>query len=238
MQQNWIEAQNNPEIGLHYMNTLGEVIEIVTTTNVHESKEFKEHQMGVRVRTDKEFKKEHPEYVSFKGHPVPPESVPVFTIASPSFLKDCPEAACHLAPPNLVNPVVQHFGHCNILFLDKPMFQCHRCEKHRAHGCGQDLKVGDFIKVDGIKPAMFVKGKVWYFTAVRIDHTDHTHKCGVGIVKCFATQCFLVANRIGVVTEIVERLVTTNRTINLQILCKYAKVRFVDSTMPQYQLKG
>jgi leucyl-tRNA synthetase len=43
---------------------LGEVIEIVTTTNVHESKEFKE-QMGVRVRTDKEFKKEHPEYVSF-----------------------------------------------------------------------------------------------------------------------------------------------------------------------------
>jgi hypothetical protein len=26
--------------------------------------------------------------------------------------------------------------------------------------------------------------------------------------------------------------------MNLQILCKYAKVRFVDSTMPQYQLKG
>lgn len=88
-----------------------------------------------------------------------------------------------------------------------------------ADGCGESLKVGQFIKVDGFKPAPFVKGKVWYFTAVRIDHTDHSHKCGVGIVKCFATQAQLVANRVGVVYEIVPRLYTEKRTMNVQILC-------------------
>jgi hypothetical protein len=233
MQKNWMDAQNNPEMGLHYINTFGEVVEITTSVKVVESMKFKE-QMGIVSRKDKEFKKEHPDFVQFKGIPTPSNMVPIFSISSPNFLKDCPEKACHLVPPNLSDPVVQRLKECNILFLDAPMFQCHRCKRHLTRGCGESLKVGDFIKVDGFKPAPFVKGKVWYFTAVKIDHTEHSHQCGVGIVKCFATQAKLVVNRIGVVMEIVPRMVTDNRTMNIDVLCKHAKVKFVDATVPQF----
>lgn len=235
MQRNWIEAQKNPEMGLHYINTFGEVVEIRTSTNVRESMPFKE-QMGIVSRKDKEFKEENPDYVQFKGNPTPLNSVPIFAVASPSFLKDCPDKACHLVPPNLSDPVIQRLEECNILFLDAPMFQCHRCKHHRTRGCGESLKIGDFIKVDGSKPAPFVKGKVWFFTAVKIDHTEHSHQCGVGIVKCFATQAKLVVNRVAVVMDIVPRMVTDNRTMNIEVLCKHAKVKFVDTTMPQYKL--
>jgi hypothetical protein len=237
MQQNWIEAQKNPEMGLHYINNYGEVVEITTSSNVLESMKFKE-QMGIVSRKDKDFKKVNPDYVQFKGNPTPLNMVPIFAISSPNFLKDCPDKACHLVPPNLSDPVVQRLEGCNILFLDAPMFQCHRCKRHLTRGCGESLKVGDFIKVDGFKPAPFVKGKVWFFTAVKIDHTEHSHQCGVGIVKCFATQAKLVVNRVGVVMEIVPRMVTDNRTMNIEVLCKHAKVKFVDTTMPQYKLLG
>jgi hypothetical protein len=100
MQQNWIEAQKNPEMGLHYINTFGEVVEIRTSTNVRESMPFKE-QMGIVSRKDKDFKEENPDYVQFKGNPTPLNSVPIFALASPSFLKDCPLlAARHSCPPH------------------------------------------------------------------------------------------------------------------------------------------
>jgi hypothetical protein len=47
-----------------------------------------------------------------------------------------------------------------------------------------------------------------------------------------------VVNRVGVVMEIVPRMVTDNRTMNIEVLCKHAKVKFVDTTMPQYKLLG
>jgi hypothetical protein len=116
------------------------------------------------------------------------------------------------------------------------MFQeCHRCKHHLTRGCGEYLKIGDFIKVDGFKLAPFVKGKVWFFTAVKIDHTEHSHQCGVGIVKCFATQAKLVVNRVGVVTDIVPRIMLTdNRNMNIEVLCKHAnRVGVVTGIVPR-----
>lgn len=124
MRGNWEDAQNHPEIGLHYINTFGEVIEIKTTTNINQAKLFKES-VGIISRKDKEFKEENPDHVQFKGLPVPKNAVPVFMLASPSFLKDCPQMACHLAPPDLSDLVVQRLEECNVLFLDTPLFQCH-----------------------------------------------------------------------------------------------------------------
>jgi hypothetical protein len=69
------------------------------------------------------------------------------------------------------------------------------------------------------------------FNVIRFDpnDTDHKHKCGVGILKCFATQPHLVVNQVAIVTDIVQHEETDNKFISsIQQKCKHAIITFLD----------
>lgn len=92
------------------------------------------------------------------------------------------------------------------------------------------MSKSDVVKIDGSIGAKLVKGRVWWFTAIRINQYGHTvnNQCGVGIVKVMATQAHLVANMIALVADIKPQKKTTTKTKNLDVMRKYAEILFVD----------
>jgi hypothetical protein len=91
------------------------------------------------------------------------------------------------------------------------------------------LKVGDVVKIDGGTPASLITGRAWLFNVIRFNGDDIDRKCGVGVLKCFATQPHIVANRIAIVTEIVDGEETDKPYISsVQQKCKHARITFLD----------
>jgi hypothetical protein len=91
------------------------------------------------------------------------------------------------------------------------------------------LKVGDVVKIDGSTPATLITGRAWMFNVIRFNGDDIDRKCGVGVLKCFATQPHIVANRVAIVTEIGEHEPTDKPHIStVAQKCKYAMIAFLD----------
>jgi len=249
---NWEEAQKHPELGICYVTPAGQFVEIHTGQKVNEARGFlvgigvpsrkteketdhycKKCKMCPKCQTNFNKKKQSDKETDkgkakpFLGIPVTEKGVRLYH-SPPEFVTDCFERACHMYPAQLHLRIVQKMKHCIITFPDRPMFEFQCCSLHKD-GCGKSLKEGDIVKINGAYPSDFVKGRAWYHHAVRVDPSNPSIKCAVGIVKTFATQAQLVMNRIGFVEQIVNQESTTTSTMNLKILCRHARVRFIDN---------
>ena len=222
---NYKKAMKSPEIGAVLITQKKAVIQVVNESIVrNECRPYLDY-IGKPSRKSGACKSDK----SFEGLEVAQGCAFKYDIRSPTYLNDCYKVAYHVYPPMLNDYDTASVTHAFMMFIDMPMYSCMYCHRHPT-GCGRSLNKGDVIKVDGGLAAELVKGKCWFFKAVRLNDKEcnKNSPCCVGIVKAFATQAHLVANRIGVVTKIILKKETSVPTVNLPIICKHANVQFVD----------
>ena len=76
------------------------------------------------------------------------------------------------------------------------------CPNHK-NGCGQSLKIGDVLLVDGSEMEL-VHGSTIYIAVYKLDDVGH-RTCKVGILKAIPGQIHLFCNRVGRVSRLWRR---------------------------------
>ena len=220
------KALKAPELGCVLVDFAGNV-QLLTTDNLVK-KHAREHLDGIGKESRKEQSgNEHP-MKEFLGHEVPNNKCAAYLVHPPKRLSDCYTRAYHLYAAQVDDPDTKRVTQGIVLNIEDPILQCHTCAKH-PKGCGRTLKVGDVVKIDGSTPATLITGRAWMFNVIRFNGDDIDRKCGVGVLKCFATQPHIVANRVAIVTEIGEHEPTDKPHIStVAQKCKYAMIAFLD----------
>jgi hypothetical protein len=220
------KALKAPELGCVFVDFAGDV-HLLKTDNLVK-KHAREYLDAVGKQSRKEQSdNEHP-MKDFQGHDVPNNKCAAYLVSSPKRLNECYTKAYHIYAAQVDDPDTKRVTQGIVLNIEDPILQCHTCAKH-PKGCGRTLKVGDVVKIDGSTPATLITGRAWMFNVIRFNGDDIDRKCGVGVLKCFATQPHIVANRVAIVTEIGEHEPTDKPHIStVAQKCKYAMIAFLD----------
>jgi hypothetical protein len=220
------KALKAPELGCVFVDFAGDV-HLLKTDNLVK-KHAREYLDAVGKQSRKEQSdNEHP-MKDFQGHDVPNNKCAAYLVSSPKRLNECYTKAYHIYAAQVDDPDTKRVTQGIVLNIEDPILQCHTCAKH-PKGCGRTLKVGDVVKIDGSTPATLITGRAWMFNVTRFNGDDIDRKCGVGVLKCFATQPHIVANRVAIVTEIGEHEPTDKPHIStVAQKCKYAMIAFLD----------
>ena len=230
MKKNYETCQTNPLIGtvMVYSNTNKSVILQNHSQEREHARQYLD-EIGLTSRKGGE----HTDFKFFEGMECPKGLCKEYNDGPPLDINDCFAYAVHTYCATLDRPDTQSIKTAIITFVDQPCFPSLTCSSHSKNGCGSSLSKGDIVKIDGSIGAKLVKGRVWYFTAIRINEYGHTvkNRCGVGIVKALATQAHLVANRIALVTDIIPQKKNSSKTKNLESMGKYAVITFVDNNV-------
>ena len=93
-------------------------------------------------------------------------------------------------------------SHGYVLFISTPCDINMCCPQHK-NGCGNYLRVGDVVFVDGAEMEM-IKSQIVNFAVRKLSDKGH-RLCKIGIMRCIFCQCHLIGNRVGRVTKIFRR---------------------------------